>query len=346
MNELNKLKIGNLELNSNIISAPMSEITDYSFRKMCREFGSALTFTEMVSAAGLAKGDFFALRIATVSEEEHPVALQLLGANPDILSEAANVAENNNIDMINLNFGCSADNVCALGFGAILLENPDKLRKIVNAVRKRVKKVPFTVKIRVGKDPKNISLPETLKIMEGEGVDGVIVHARTRNMEYGEPAKWEWITKAKEISKLPIIGNGDIFKREDAFRMMRETGCDGVMIARGSLGNPFIFKDDKKTLEDIFDAAIKHIKTLLRDKGEFHGVRTARKHLMWYFMNCDFIEEIRTRVYKIESKNELLEFLLELKNKYSNSQKYINSESTNFELFKKRILYWILEGDN
>lgn len=324
----------------------MSDVSDYSFRMMCKEHKAALTFTEMVSAAGLAKGDFFAIRTATISPEEHPVALQLLGSNAEILADAAEVAEGNNIDLINLNFGCSVTNVCNLGFGSVLLEDQQKLRKIVSTVRKRVKNIPFTVKIRVGKDKNRINLFDTIKLMEDEGVEAIIVHARTRSMAYEDPARWEWIKQAKEKSRLPVIGNGDIFSGYAAQKMLEETGCDGVMIARGSLGNPFIFNDDTKTLDQIFENAKKHIELLMRDKGEYYGVRIARKHIMWYFMNYNFVDNFKSSIYKIDNGRSLINYLNEQQEYYKDKNENLFSESTNFELFKKRILYWILEGEN
>jgi tRNA-dihydrouridine synthase B len=282
------MKLGHLQFDYPVFSAPMSGISDYPFRQIVKEHGCSLAFTEMVSADGLLrKGKPF----LKIGEKEHPVSVQLFGSNPEILAEAAQMAESRGADAIDINMGCPAKQVVGPGAGADLMRFPGKVKEILTTVRRAVKS-PLTVKIRSGWDGEHINAAEISKIAEGCGVDAISIHPRTRVQGYGGRADWGLIGKVKKAVRVPIIGNGDITTPLLARKMLEETGCDGVMIGRGALGNPWIFgfkgsgcgeaERPVPTLDERRRMIHHHFTLVQAYYGEKWAVKKFQKHVYWY----------------------------------------------------------------
>jgi tRNA-dihydrouridine synthase B len=235
------MKIGNLDIGKKAILAPMAEVTDAPFRQICREHGAGLTFTQMVSAKGVVENAFATLKVLAFSQSEKPIGVQLLGSDPEYIAKAIHELHSFKPDLIDLNCGCSVPNVCRIGLGASILDKPDLLEKLVKTMVKAAGKIPVSVKIRVGGDRQHVTLMRNAKIIEDNGASLITVHARFRSDSYKQEADWSWIGKVKEAVSIPVVGNGSLFEPEECLRMMNQTGCDSVFIARGALGNPFIF---------------------------------------------------------------------------------------------------------
>lgn len=345
------MKIGNLDIGEKLILAPMAEITDSSFRKICKEFGAGLTFTQMVSAEGVIKNNFHTLKYLTFNKSEKPIAVQLLGNDPDIIGEATKEISKLKPDLIDLNAGCSVDKVVTNKMGASLLDDSKALAKLISKMVDNSNGIPISTKIRLGKDKNHINVLETAKTVEDSGASVIIVHARTRNDKYENISNWQWIKKVKETLKIPVVGNGSVFNYYDALKMKNETKCDSVLIARGALGNPFIFaqynsfvNNENKfnvNLELILSTALKQIDLLEREFGEFIALDKAKKHSLWYFKEQSGINELVELVLKSKTINELKNVL---KNHASNiTLKNLNTNEKDkiLEKFNKRVLFWL-----
>ena len=236
-----KLRIGNVELDNNLILAPMAGVTDMSFRQLCREQGCGLLVTEMVSAKAILYKNRNTKELMAIGEGERPVSLQLFGSDPEIVSDIAHQVEDGPYDIIDLNMGCPVPKIVGNGEGSALMKNPKLVEELLSALVRKVHK-PVTVKFRKGFDDDHVNAVEIAKIAESCGVAAVAVHGRTREQYYSGRADWDIIRQVKEAVKIPVIGNGDIFEPQDAKRMLEETGCDGLMVGRGARGNPWIFK--------------------------------------------------------------------------------------------------------
>jgi nifR3 family TIM-barrel protein len=307
-------KLGSLKLSGNYVLAPMSGITDYPFRRIAKEHGCNLVFTEMISAEGfLRKGKSF-LRIG---EHEHPISVQLFGSNPEVLAEAAQMAESMGADALDINMGCPAKQVVQAGAGVDLMRFPEKVKGILKRVRREVKS-PLTIKIRSGWDGEHINAVEISKIAEDCGVDAVSIHPRTKVQGFQGHADWDLIGKVKKAIRIPVIGNGDITTPFLVRRMLEETGCDGVMIGRGTLGNPWIF-DSKNfgsletgsvigpSLEERQRVIEYHYSLLLNHYGEKGAVREIRRHLSWYTKGLLSSASFRSRLSGLREKEPLFE---------------------------------------
>lgn len=284
------MQVGKLNVDSNAFLAPMAEITDYAFRTIAKKYGAGLTFTQMVSAEGVIKNNFDTLRFLTFSRKEKPIGVQLLGKEPDIVGKAVAELVRFNPDVIDLNCGCPVEKVYANKMGAYLLTHPDELGKIVKEMVKNSSGIPISVKIRLG--PKDrVNVLENAKIIEDNGASVIIIHARKRADRYDVDPEWEWIAKVKDQVKIPVVGNGSVFDAEDAINMMNETKCDAVLVGRGALGNPFIFKQIEElkkgnkyipTIEEIKTVAIEHVELLRREQGfDVHLDRAKKYYLVF-----------------------------------------------------------------
>ena len=310
------MKLGNLRLNSNLVLAPMSGITDYPFRQLAREMGCGLVFTEMVSAEGLIRrGEAF----LKIKKDEHPVSVQLFGSDPEVLAEAAGMAEAMGADAIDLNMGCPAKQVVMTGAGVDLMRFPEKVKGILIKVRKKVKK-PVTIKIRSGWDGKHINAVEISKVAEDCGADAISIHPRTRDQGFRGRADWNLIGEVKKTVRIPVVGNGDVITPSIAKKMSEETGCDGVMIGRGALGNPWIFLPENPgplegrpkifpSLEDRQGMVLHHLSLLQDHYGERAAVREIRKHAYWYTKGLPHCASFHSRLSGLKEKEVLLETL-------------------------------------
>jgi nifR3 family TIM-barrel protein len=308
------MKLGKLQLSGNLVLAPMSGITDYCFRRLVKEMGCGLVFTEMVSAEGLLrKGESF----LKIEEEEHPVSVQLFGADPEILAEAAQRAEGIGADAIDINMGCPANQIIKTGAGADLMQFPDRVRKILIEVRKEVK-VPLMIKIRSGWDNEHINAIEISKIAEDCGVDVITLHPRTRTQGFHGRADWNLIGKVKRMVHVPVIGNGDVTTPFLAKQMLEETGCDGVMIGRGALGNPWIFRHDhgsflgslperSPSLKERLRVIEHHFSLLQAYYGDKKAIIKIQKHVYWYTRGFPGCASFHAKLSRLKEKNILFD---------------------------------------
>ena len=309
------LKIGNVTIPGILALGPMAGVTDLPFRLLCKEQGAGLIYTEMVSAKGIYYNNKNTESLLCVEEEERPVALQLFGEDPYIMSEMAKRIEERNFDILDINMGCPVPKVVNNGEGSALLKNPKRVGEIVEAISKAIKK-PVTVKIRKGFSAEEANAPEIAKIAQESGAAAVAVHGRTREQYYSGKADWNIIRQVKEAVHIPVIGNGDVFTPQDAKRMLEETGCDGIMIARGAQGNPWIFKQvehylstgellAKPSIEEVVQMMLRHANAQLAFKGEYIGMREMRKHVAWYTVGYPHSAKLRGDINAVESVAEL-----------------------------------------
>ncbi len=313
------MKIGNLELANNVFLAPMAGITDRPFRTICHEMGCGLVYSEMVSAKGIYYNNENTKMLLDVGEEERPVAIQLFGSDPKIMGAIGKKIEYINSDIIDINMGCPVPKVVKNGEGSALMKTPELAGRIIKSLVESQKK-PVTVKIRKGFDDNNINAVEMAVIAEENGASAVAVHGRTREQYYSGKADWDIIKSVKKAVSIPVIGNGDVFKPQDAEDMLEYTGCDAVMIARGAQGNPWIFKRtiellksgvliDGPTPHEKAQMALRHANMLISYKGEFVGVRQMRAHMAWYIKGVQGASVIRDKINHCESYDEMAELL-------------------------------------
>lgn len=309
------MKIGKVELESNILLAPMAGVTDKAFRMIVKPFGPALMYTEMVSGKGLFYKSKKTADLLTADESEKPVAVQIFGHDADIMAEIANSALEYGAAVIDINMGCPAPKIVNNGDGCALMKSPETAAKVISAVCRAVD-VPVTVKFRAGWDDKSINAVEFAKIAEQSGASAVTVHGRTREQFYSGTADLDIIKAVKAAVKIPVIGNGDINDGGSAAHMLEYTGCDGIMVGRAAEGNPWIFKEISAYLKDGTvlpppdlderrEVALKHLGLLVEFKGEHRGVLEGRKHMAWYFKGVSGGAVLRTALNKAQKYDEM-----------------------------------------
>ena len=317
------MKIGNIELDTPVALAPMAGISDLPYRVICREFGCGLTVSEMVSAKGLLYKNEKTFAMLQIDEAERPTAIQLFGSVPEELAEAARIVEAQGADIIDFNMGCPVPKVVNNGEGSALMKVPELAGKILEAMVKVVR-VPVTVKFRAGWDEEHRNAVEIAKIAEASGVAAVAVHGRTRNQFYMGKADWEIIRRVKEAVRIPVFGNGDVFTAGDGLRMFKETNCDGLMLARGAYGNPWLFTQLRAALagKDIpavtagekLQQIILHATALVDFKGEKVAIREMRSHASAYIKGLPRASEYREKFHRLETLREMVDLV----NSYGN----------------------------
>ncbi len=305
------MRIGDVLLENNILMAPMAGVSDMPFRVLCHEQGCGLVYTEMVSAKAIMYNNPKTDLLLQVHPDEGPVGVQLFGADPQILSEMAKRIDCEAVALFDVNMGCPVPKVFNNGEGSALMKYPALVGEIVTALTKAVHK-PVTIKIRKGIDDAHVNAVEIAKIAEASGAKAVTVHGRTREQYYSGKADWDIIKRVKESVKIPVIGNGDVFTAKDAKHLMDVTGCDGVMVARGAQGNPWIFSEinhylktgellERPSQEEIIGAIIRHARMLIGAKGEFVAMREMRKHISWYTKGMKNSSKMRNEINQIET---------------------------------------------
>ena len=310
------IKIGDITISSKLALAPMAGVTDLAFRTICREHGAGLTYTEMVSAKALVYQDRKTRSLLEIGENEHPVGAQIFGSDVECMADAAAKAlEISGADFIDINMGCPVGKVVKSGDGCALMKEPEKAAKIIEAVVKAIK-TPVTIKIRKGWDKGNVNAVEFAKMAEEAGVSAIGVHGRTRTQMYSGKADWDIIREVKKAVKVPVLANGDIFSAEDAAKILKYTGADIAMIARGAMGDPWIFKQAAALLngEEIpkrppvgkrAETALRRFEIAAAHKGEKVACLEARKHYAWYLRGVPYSGYFKERISKAATMDDL-----------------------------------------
>jgi len=313
----NKLKIGNIELDNPIFLAPMAGVTDHPFRIICRKMGAGVVYTEFVSADGIIRESIKTLNMIKFQEFERPIGVQIFGNSPEIVGKSAKiVCERFQPDILDLNYGCPVPKVVKKGAGSGALKDLCLMDEITSAVIENTpSNIPVTVKMRIGFDSKHLVSTEASTRLEKIGVKAITLHPRTTKQAFTGKADWTYIKEMKEAVNIPIIGNGDITNTDDAMRMFDETGCDAVMIARGCLGNPWIFKalqnrlngiqENIVTVKDRIEMCKYHLELLRKNKNENLALNLTKKHFSWYLKGFNHAVSWRTKFLRAQTHNEI-----------------------------------------
>ncbi len=309
------MKLGNIEITEKAALAPMAGVADRAFRELCMSFGASYCVSEMASAKGLSMRDKKTAELLEITPQERPMAIQLFGYEPETMAEGARIAAEYNPAAIDINMGCPAPKIVNNRSGSSLMKNPALCGKIVEAVANAVD-IPVTVKMRKGWDDFNVSAVEIAKVCESAGAQMIAVHGRTRQQMYAPPADWDIIAKVKSSVSVPVIGNGDIYSARDAMAMLEQTGCDMVMVGRGALGNPWIFREINAMYHhgrelpppgifERLEVMHRHIQKLCEYKGERIGMREARKHAAWYMKGLKGAAKLRVMCGELKTWDDV-----------------------------------------
>lgn len=319
---MERLIIGNVILENNLILAPMAGVCDLPFRVLCKEQGAGLLCMEMVSAKGIYYNNRNTEALLATVPEERPVSLQLFGADADIMSEMAKRIEERPFDILDINMGCPVPKVVNNGEGSALMKQPKLVYDIVSKIAKAVTK-PVTVKIRKGFDDAHVNAVQIARIAEEAGAAAVAVHGRTREQYYSGKADWDIIRQVKEAVSIPVIGNGDILTAQDVLAMKEQTGCDGFMIGRGAQGNPWIFRQilhyldkgeelQRPDIREVAEMILRHARAQIALKGEAMGIREMRKHAAWYTSGYKNSAKLRGKINEVETYEQLEELFRQI----------------------------------
>ena len=320
--EFEAVAIGPLQVWPPVVLAPMAGVTNFPFRELCRRYGAGLYVSEMITARPLVEGNRKTLKLADFGPGEAPRSLQLYGVDPHYVSEAVKrLVGEGRVDHIDMNFGCPVRKVTRKGGGAAIPIKPNLLRRIVRAAVTAAEDIPVTIKFRMGIDDRYLSYLDSGKIGEEEGCAAVGLHARTAAQLYDGHARWEAIARLKQhVNSIPVLGNGDIWEAHDALRMMRSTGCDGVIVGRGCLGRPWLFRDLAEVFEgrepvdpprfgEIVEVMLVHARLMIDWIGEPHAMRMFRKHAAWYTKGFRDSARLRTNLMQVQTLAQLRELL-------------------------------------
>jgi len=327
------VRIGQVIVPHGIVLAPMAGVTNRPFRLLAKEQGCELMFTEMVSAKAILHGNPKTMRMVQFDDAERPIGIQLFGSDPDSMAAAAARLMEFGPDLIDINMGCPVPKIVRNGEGAALMRDLKRAGEIVAAVKKAVP-VPVTVKMRKGWDDASVNAVELAKVCEDAGCDAITVHGRTREQFYSGSADWNIIAEVKQAVSVPVIGNGDVFTAGDAQRLLQLTGCDGIMVARGALGNPWVFREIKAllvhgevlpppTIEEKVKGALCLLEKLVEWKGEPVAVREMRKHAAWYVKGLPGAAALRRRIYQAATAQEMRRLLEE----YGRGEAYVHGDN-------------------
>ncbi len=307
------MRIGSVILENNVIAAPMAGVTDLPFRLLLKEQGAGLVCSEMVSAKAIYYNNKNTEPLMMVDEKERPFSLQLFGSDPELMAEMVRKIEDRPFDIIDINMGCPVPKVVNNGEGSALMKHPLLAGKIIEAMAKATEK-PVTVKIRKGFDDEHVNAVEMAHIAQESGAAAVAVHGRTREQYYHGKADWDIIRQVKEAVNIPVIGNGDINSSEAAKEIQKQTGCDGIMVARGLQGNPWLigqilYGTPKPSIEEVVEMILRHARMQVEFSGEYLGIRQMRKHVAWYTTGYPGSSKLRGMVNQVESMEELEQLL-------------------------------------
>lgn len=314
-----KWKIGDVEIDNPFVLAPMAGVTDLPFRKLCKEQGAGLICMEMVSAKAISFHNKNTEALMEIDKCENPVSMQLFGSEPELMARVAAEIEERPFDILDINMGCPVPKVVNNGEGSALLKNPELIVKIVKSVSSAIKK-PLTVKVRIGFENEPVDIVDIAKRVEDAGAAAIAVHGRTRQQYYSGTADWDAIRRVKEAVSIPVIGNGDVDSPEKAEALIKETGCDGVMIGRAVRGNPWLFRElnhyfetgeklSRPSVEEVREMILRHARMQTKLKGEFTGIREMRKHVAWYTAGMRHSAALRRETNLVSSYEELEKLL-------------------------------------
>lgn len=315
-------KIGNVRIENPFVLAPMAGVTDMPFRTLCKEQGAGLICMEMISAKAISFHNKNTIALMKIDPCEHPVSMQLFGSEPELMAEVAKSIEDKDFDILDINMGCPVPKVVNNGEGSALLKNPELIVQIIKSVSSAIQK-PVTVKVRIGFENVPVDIVEIARRAEDAGAAAIAVHGRTRQQYYSGTADWDIIRQVKEAVSIPVIGNGDVDSPLKAEALLKQTGCDGVMIGRAVRGNPWIFREmnhyfqtgellPRPSSEEIREMILRHARAQIELKGEFTGIREMRKHVAWYTAGMRHSAGLRRASNTIESYEALQELLMKL----------------------------------